>query len=587
MAPAPTYVLKVLDDLDSTVRRHSLEPGEHLLGSAPDCDVQLKARGVSRHHARFEVLADGGLVVTDLGSRNGTFVDGRKIERMAVIDYAAVVLGPVHIVVHADEKGLGRIAVAAAVAQAAAEDAGRVPGDADGSTQGLGLAEGLARDLRALIADARDADVETSSRSWLRRLQTSLPAARATLLRAGAAGPAIVAASGAGGSELEEASFAAAGFELVVAAADARRLRSSRPLFEMALEVVAVLAERGRGPAAAGQRPPDSGRLAVDAGASSEEPPPPGVSNAEMSAIYRRCGKIARGEIPLLILGESGTGKEVLARWFHDRSRRAGGPFVAVNCAALPHELLEAELFGIERGVATGVEARPGLLEQASGGTLFLDEIGDMPLEIQAKVLRVLESPRLVRVGGRQPIEVDVRFVAATHQELEGLMTEKRFRRDLYFRLAAFTVSLPPLRERREDVALLAGHFFQRELAQTGAASPGMTRGALAALIAADWPGNVRQLKNEIARAVLLLADGEPLDLHHLSASVAGDDLTRQDLPLALGEAVTRAERQAFQTALALSEGDPGRAQEILGVSRTTYYRKLKELRLDEQTSGG
>jgi DNA-binding NtrC family response regulator len=575
-----SYVLKVLDDLDSTVRRHQLEPGEHVVGSAPECDVRLKTRGVSRYHARFEVLPDGGLVVTDLESRNGTFVDGRKIARQAVVDYASIVLGPVHVVVHADEKGLGRIALASALAQSEAEDAARTAGEPDGSTQGLSVAERLVAGLCALAADARAEGLGEASRRWLRQLQAGLPAARVELLQSAPGGPAVVAASGAGdGPGLEEASFAAAGWELAVTAAGVRRLRLLRPFFELALELVALLAERD--PGAEGKHRPQGPRQTPAPARPAEEPPPPGVSNPEMAAIYRRSAKIARGEIPLLILGESGTGKEVLARWIHDRSRRAAGPFVAVNCAALPHELLEAELFGIERGVATGVEARPGLLEQASGGTLFLDEIGDMPLEIQAKVLRVLENPRLVRVGGRRPIEVDVRFLAATHQELEGLMAEKRFRRDLYFRLAAFSVCLPPLRERREDVALLAGHFFHRELERGAAASPGMTRGALAALIAADWPGNVRQLRNEIARAVLLLADGEPLDLHHLSPAVAGT-AAGDDIPLGLGEAVARAERQAFQTALVLGAGDPARAQEILGISRTTYYRKLKELQLDE-----
>jgi transcriptional regulator with PAS, ATPase and Fis domain len=282
--------------------------------------------------------------------------------------------------------------------------------------------------------------------------------------------------------------------------------------------------------------------------------------------------------VPVLILGESGAGKEVMARWLHARSRRAAGPFLAVNCAALPKELLESELFGIEKGVATGVEARPGLLERGSGGTVFLDEVGDMAPETQAKVLRILENPTLFRVGGRTPVQVDVRFLAATNRDLETLVEEGGFRRDLYHRLAAFEVKLPPLRERREEIPALAARFFHRELAKSGAASPGITRAALAALVRHPWPGNVRELQNEIAKAALLLEPGEPLDLPHLSPRLRGSEA--QTASLTLDETVRRAEREAFAVALAAAGGDAARAMEILGVSRTTYYRKLKELEL-------
>jgi transcriptional regulator with PAS, ATPase and Fis domain len=289
---------------------------------------------------------------------------------------------------------------------------------------------------------------------------------------------------------------------------------------------------------------------------------------------------VARGEVPVMILGESGAGKEVLARWIHDRSRRAAGPFLAVNCAALPRELLESELFGIEKGVATGVEARPGLLERGSGGTVFLDEVGDMAPETQAKVLRVLENPLLFRVGGRTPVQVDVRFLAATNRDLDTLVEAGGFRRDLYHRLAAFEVKLPPLRERREEIPALAARFFHRELAKGSGESPGITRAALAALVRHPWPGNVRELQNEIAKAALLLEPGEPLDVHHLSPRIRVQERGAAPPTLTLDETVRRAEREAFAIALAAAQGDAGRALEILGISRTTYYRKLKELGL-------
>jgi DNA-binding NtrC family response regulator len=301
-----------------------------------------------------------------------------------------------------------------------------------------------------------------------------------------------------------------------------------------------------------------------------------------MRGLYRRAAKVAQGDIPVLILGESGAGKEVLARWVHARSPRAELPFLTLNCAALPRDLLEAEIFGIEKGVATGVDRRAGILEQAAGGTILLDEIGDMALETQAKLLRVLEGKRFFRVGGHSEVAVDVRFLAATNRPLDDLADSGAFRSDLYHRLAAFVVSLPPLRARAEDIPLLAAHFFQRECSRSGRRSPGMTRAALGALVAHSWPGNIRQLENEIAKAVLLLDDGEPLDVAHLSRAIRkGGGSGSSPQPLSLATATADAQRQAIRLALAAADGDPARAIAILGISRATYYRKLKEFGIE------
>jgi DNA-binding NtrC family response regulator len=356
------------------------------------------------------------------------------------------------------------------------------------------------------------------------------------------------------------------GWKLRLRAPDTAKLTVLRPLLRLVLASLAARSVLRR--RADGARPQT---LEPE-----EVTPPPGLG-FEMSKLYRRAGKVARGDVPVLILGESGSGKEVLARWVHTGSRRAAGPFLAVNCAALPRELLESELFGIEKGVATGVEARPGLLERGSGGTVFLDEVGDMAAETQAKVLRVLENTTLFRVGGRASVQVDVRFVAATNRDLAALVEEGGFRRDLYHRLAAFEVKLPPLRERREEIPALAARFFHRELEKNGLASPGITRAALGALVQYDWPGNVRELQNEVAKAALLLERGEPLDLQHLSERVRRP-LESPAKSLSLDETVRRAERQAFAVALAAAGGDAVKAMELLGVSRTTYYRKVKEL---------
>lgn len=298
-----------------------------------------------------------------------------------------------------------------------------------------------------------------------------------------------------------------------------------------------------------------------------------------LGELCRSASKIARGEIPVLILGPSGAGKEVLARWMHERSRRAEGPFVAINCTALSRELLEAELFGIEKGVATGVEERPGLIEQADGGTLLLDEIGDMPKETQAKMLRVLEDRGFFRVGGRELIRVDVRVMAATNRPVETLVADGNFREDLYHRIAAFVARVPALKDRSEDITLLAAQFFAEATASTCLSSPGITREALAALVEYSWPGNIRELKNEIGKAVLLLESGEPLAREHLSAKVSGNVEGEVD-PLSLTAAVRRAEKQAIQVALAAVDGHAGRARELLGIGKTAYYAKLKQLGL-------
>ena len=213
---------------------------------------------------------------------------------------------------------------------------------------------------------------------------------------------------------------------------------------------------------------------------------------------------------------------------------------------------------------------------------MFLDEIGDMPAELQAKLLRVLESTSLHRVGGRQPVTVDVRFLAATNRDLASMIEQGTFRRDLYQRLAAFEAPLPPLRRRREEIPALAARFFRREIAKHGIASPGITRAAIGAFVRYGCPGNVRELENEIAKAVLLLDEGEPLDVCHLSERVRGVAAASLDDPLTLDAAVLRAEREAFAVAQAAAGADPVRAMELLGVSRTTYYRKLKELALED-----
>ncbi|HYR06287.1 MAG TPA: sigma-54 dependent transcriptional regulator [Longimicrobium sp.] len=293
--------------------------------------------------------------------------------------------------------------------------------------------------------------------------------------------------------------------------------------------------------------------------------------------------RVAPSLAGVLIQGESGTGKELLARIIHDQGLRAGGPFVAVNCAAITETLLETELFGHERGAFTGATTRRvGRFERASGGTLFLDEVGDMSPAMQAKILRALQEHEIERVGGDVPVHVDVRVVAATNRDLLAEVLAGRFREDLYYRLAVVTVHLPALRERGNDVELLARHFAAEFAGELGRPVPLIAESTLEHLRAYAWPGNVRQLRNVIQRA-LLVQDGDTLLPEHLAPEVRGDAGPARaaaphpaDAPfLSLREV----EERHIRRALLLTDGNLGHAAEILGIHRNTLRQKLRRLR--------
>ena len=297
------------------------------------------------------------------------------------------------------------------------------------------------------------------------------------------------------------------------------------------------------------------------------------AADRAMLNVCRMIEKVAPAEVSVLILGESGTGKELIARATHDLSLRRDKRFLAINCAAIPEQLLEAELFGYEKGAFTGAaKTTPGKIEYANGGTLFLDEIGDMPLSLQAKLLRFLQNKVVERVGGRQEIPVDVRIVAATNQNLEVFIREQRFRQDLYYRLSEVTVAVPPLRDRPGDIMALSHAFLARYSQSTsGRTKRGFTDEAIAALTAYSWPGNVRELENKVKVACLLGDEAfvSPADL--VLASAAGN----AGLPLNLKEVRNRAERDAVSRALAATVGNISKASELLGVSRPTLYDLL------------
>jgi len=297
------------------------------------------------------------------------------------------------------------------------------------------------------------------------------------------------------------------------------------------------------------------------------------ATDDSMLKVCRIVEKVAPADVSVLILGESGTGKELLARAVHTQSSRKSGRFVAINCAAIPEQLLESELFGHEKGAFTGaVKQTIGKIEMADGGTLFLDETGDMPLPLQAKLLRFLQDRVIERVGGRQEIPVNVRVVCATNQDLQGLIAEQRFRQDLYFRISEVTIKVPPLRDRRGGATVLAHAFLRKYSGAQGRPKRGFSEEASAALEAYAWPGNVRELENKV-KSALIMAEGpmitaEDLGLKEANASESFFNL--KDVRM-------RAERQAIHQALSISDGNISRTAELLGVSRPTLYDLMEK----------
>ncbi len=339
-----------------------------------------------------------------------------------------------------------------------------------------------------------------------------------------------------------------------------------------------------------------------DVPASSDAPVPEILGQAPaMQEVFRAIGRLSQSHATVLITGESGSGKELVARALHRHSPRANGPFIALNTAAIPKDLLESELFGHERGAFTGAAAqRRGRFEQADGGTLFLDEIGDMPAELQTRLLRVLADGQFYRVGGHTPIKVNVRVIAATHQDLEERVREGLFREDLFHRLNVIRLRLPALRERREDIPLLVRHFMQKSARELGMEAKGVSEAAMKTLINLPWSGNVRQLEN-VSHYLTVMAPGQvveagdlPADLMQGSAAPSGGDwlqglAAEASARLARGEAaildeLTQAyEKTLIEVALRHTGGRRIEAAHLLGWGRNTLTRKIHELGMDAQ----
>jgi transcriptional regulator with GAF, ATPase, and Fis domain len=362
----------------------------------------------------------------------------------------------------------------------------------------------------------------------------------------------------------------------------------------------AVLVVHG---AADGAPPPAAARKPAPGGAKHAEAPSVIIADEAMRELHRIVDLVAKGDLSVVLLGETGTGKDVIADAIHRRSPRASSAYVRLNCAALPENLLESELFGYERGAFTGaVQAKPGLLEIADGGTLFLDEFAELPLTVQAKLLRVLENREITRVGGLRSRHVDVRFVSATNRDLAAQIRAGAFRQDLYFRLNGITLTIPPLRTRRAEIAPLAHQFIVEACRRVGRPTLAMTDQALAFLEKQSWPGNIRELKNAIDRAVTLCT-GDIIDVHHMAPIESGfappsspptdnflfpapssptlPDLNPPPTDVGLYEDARRAarelERRRIAEAMERCGGNQTRAAQMLRISRRTLVARLTE----------
>lgn len=305
-----------------------------------------------------------------------------------------------------------------------------------------------------------------------------------------------------------------------------------------------------------------------------------------MRRVLELVQKVAPSKASVIVTGQSGTGKEMVARAIHQLSPRRDKPFVAINCSAIPPSLMESEIFGAEKGAFTGADQRRlGQFELADEGTLFLDEIGELPHELQAKFLRVLEEERLRRLGGKGEVEVDVRVLCATNLDLKEEVRAGRFREDLFFRLNVFQIHLPPLRERAEDVPLLAAHFVAKFDRESGRRIQGIESRAMELLKAYSWPGNIRELRNALERAVIL-TDGAQIGPDHLPPEIAGAAVAAEAIRLPLGRPMAEMERAYILGTLAKNGGNRTRTAALLGISEKTLYNRLKEYREAEGNQG-
>jgi len=596
--------------LDGREQRFALWGDELTVGSLGGSDIHLPVPAVSRRHAVLRVQ-NGHVHVRDLGSKNGTWINGFRIEEGRLLPGDDVAFGPVtfRLVELDPEDGVLAMRGEDQEPHPASEHDGtsdtrtQVRRTSGHSADWLGVLD----ELSAVLLDSSGPGI----RAAMERLAEAAGAKGAVLAEADGDGGTVVLASG--GSRTPPLDHPELRREILKAlkrSAESREkvvsLRVDRPEPTVMVAaanpaggglVLAVVGARGAGEDLRVLLRPIL-RMVLRNGAS---PTPESAAQATtepvpdlvfpegyvaciapaMREMYGQVRQLLRGGIPVLITGETGVGKDLVARILHLSSNRAGGPFVAVNCAAIPTELLEAELFGIERGVATGVGPREGKFQLASGGTIFLDEISDMSLELQAKVLRAIQEHEVHPLGARRSRPVDVRIVSATNTDLRKRMAEGRFRQDLFYRVAGFELAVPPLRERREDIAPLVEHFLKRYATEIGKPVRGLTVKALRLLQKASWPGNVRELEHEVRRMVYLCHPNQAIDSTAISAHVLASTLHTVEtdladiLDLTLETHTAELERRLITLALSRAQGNITHAAKLLGLSRNGLKKRM------------
>ncbi len=601
--PGAAPLLRLRGEVGGDERAYAVAVGESLIGSVAGNAIVLPVRGVSRRHARL-TMGPSGLLLEDLGSKNGTMANGVRIQRTRLEPGDEVRIGPVLLRVEAVEAGDERLAIALPTGPTAATDG--LPPDQTtavsterGGDSSLKVVEGVLSRLAVrpqpdlaggLALLRRELGARGAALFELTRSTTVIHASGGEvadltlhrgfqeLARANTGGgAAIVAASLAGNPPLVCALQGGRADRLGLAVWG--ELSRGRPDTERLLRVLLGLADvfhpRPLHPSDTG--PPRKVRgLVFPEGYVAGDSPATASLHAQMQALLQ-------GDLPVLLLGETGVGKEHLAGILHASSPRRAGPFVAVNCAAIPADMLEAEMFGTGKGAATGVAERKGKFQLAEGGTLFLDEIGEMPLPLQAKLLRALQE-KVVQPVGAAPVAVDIRVIAATNSDLQRRMNEGLFRRDLYFRVAGFPLHVPPLRERKEDVHALVVAFLGRFSRETGKAVRGMTDKALKALVEYAWPGNVRELQHEVRRLVYLCPHGQAIESSMLSEHIITSPLPEEPAPketpasLELEGNVARLERRLIREALGRAGGNRTQAARLLGISRNGLAIKMERL---------
>ncbi|MEE4271624.1 MAG: sigma 54-interacting transcriptional regulator [Thermoanaerobaculales bacterium] len=557
--------LRLILQMDDEIMRFTLPPGELVLGAADDCDLRVPHFTVSRRHAVLRCTA-GEVVLEDLGSSNGTTVDGQRLQGAAAVGAGqAVTFGSVG--GRIEEVGEEDLEPAVSFGSAVKAPESDTPaGNLETFTVGSLKAFAFHHLPEVLHKLDEGADTTTAAQTAGAALFSALPCTEVEVVDERLGIEAVIFSAG-----IDEPGCAD---PVVVTTRDgvtvkarfphSAQAESYGPLVESAALLIGLAGRRS-----------ENGIEAVTAPPKPSPPDPPTVVSM-VERLYHDAAKVAASDISVLISGESGTGKEVLARFIHAASHRAVQPLATLNCAALPRDLLESELFGVEEGVATGVTKRPGKFEAAHGGTLFLDEIGDMAPETQARILRVLQEGEVYRLGGREPRPADVRIISATNKNLDALMAAGAFRRDLFHRIADWQVTVPPLRQRSGDIANLAAHFLLEETAKRGVRATGISRGAVATLDRYSWPGNIRQLQREMARSALFIEDGELLETRHLQEAIRGGGA-----PISAGslrETLEATERAEIERAIAATDGDTLEASKRLGMSRSTLYRRMKDL---------